>query len=180
MLLRVAEALNDCVNCCVAGISCESMKELGVDWNDYVEIVGDRKTAARVSRFFPPSNSDVGLIRIDAMTRKNAKIGVGDFVKVRKVDYELAEKIFVCAVKKGEVLADVSLLKKELMSKPLVKGDIIYVGMPELLKEDYKRDFLFRIFSSKDKKVFSDKILVKKIVPSGVVVVSPSTEVLVC
>jgi len=174
--LKVAEAFNNYVNDGIAGIDSEAMKKLNVDGNDYVEIEGKRKTPVRVSRFYPPDKQDIGLIRIDAMTRKNAKTGIGEYVKVRKADIKFAEKVIVSAAKKGTSLTkENSLLLRCLMDKSLVKGDIIYIGMPEVLGD--KQDILFRVFSSKRKEYFAETIVIKKTEPAGIVMVYPKTEV---
>lgn len=64
-------------------ISKEAMEELALKEGDVVEVEGRRLTAAVAARG-PPEDLGARVIRMDAWTARNAGVGVGDTVKVRK------------------------------------------------------------------------------------------------
>jgi transitional endoplasmic reticulum ATPase len=74
MKLRVVEALQDDAYKGIARIDPEFMKKLGIERGDVISIKDGRETFSVVDRAYP---SDVGedIIRIDGISRKNAKTG---------------------------------------------------------------------------------------------------------
>ena len=90
--LRVAEAPPMDVGLGRARIDTNTRVRLGVEVGDVIEIAGARTTVARV---FRAKQEDEGksIIRIDGYIRRNAKVTVGDKVKVKKANPEEAIKI---------------------------------------------------------------------------------------
>ncbi|MFB6246519.1 MAG: CDC48 family AAA ATPase [Candidatus Pacearchaeota archaeon] len=126
--LNVVEAMQDDVYKGIARIDTSIMQELGIKKGDIVNIKGNRETVAIADRAYP---SDVGekIIRIDGLLRKNAKTGIGDVVKVSKAEVKEAKKITLAPDKKGiTVQADPNNLKKGLLGRPMVKGDLLILG----------------------------------------------------
>jgi transitional endoplasmic reticulum ATPase len=130
--LRVASAQHQSeVGLGRARIDAQTRKELSVDMGDFIEIVGKRKTAAKV---FRASNEDEGkgLISIDGMIRSNAGVSIGEKVSVIKADTQPAAKVMVAPkippgkrVRFGQGVEE--LFKKGLTNRPLVKGDAIII-----------------------------------------------------
>ncbi len=130
--LRVASAQHQSeVGLGRARIDTKTRKELNVDMGDFIEIVGKRKTAAKV---FRASNEDEGreIISIDGMIRSNAGVSIGEKVTVAKADTQPAVKIVVAPkippgkrVRFGQGVEE--LFKKGLANRPLVKGDAIII-----------------------------------------------------
>src|SRR5210317_857964 len=89
--LKVAEAIQDDVNKGIVRIDSSFMQEIGVRSGDIVEIEGERVTVAIVDRAYP---GDIGLniIRMDGISRKNAKTGIGELVEVKKVEVKKLKK----------------------------------------------------------------------------------------
>jgi len=147
-----------------ARIDTATRKELNVEVGDIIEIVGKRRTAAKVFRA-SHEDENKGIIRIDGMIRGNAGVSIGEKVVVKKADVQKAVKVVVAPkipqgkkVKFGQGVED--LFKKGLMNRPLVKGDEIVIPNIALIG-----DFLpFVVIST---------------APSGVVVVSENTELVV-
>ena len=81
--LKVVESLQDDVYKGIARIDPQIMRDLGLNRGDIILIKGGRETLAIIDRAYP---ADVGenIIRIDELIRKNAKIGVGEQVIVKK------------------------------------------------------------------------------------------------
>ncbi len=147
-----------------ARVDTTTRKELGVEVGDIIEIIGKRRTAAKV---FRASHEDEGkgIIRIDGMIRGNAGVSIGEKIVAKKSDAQKATKIVVAPkipqgkkVKFGQGVED--LFKKGLMNRPLVKGDEIIIPNIALIG-----DFLpFVVISTS---------------PSGVVLVAESSELVV-
>jgi len=147
-----------------ARIDTQTRKELNVDMGDFIEIVGKRRTAAKV---FRASNEDEGrgIISIDGMIRSNAGVSIGEKVVVMRADTQPAAKVVVAPkippgkrVRFGQGVEE--LFKKGLTNRPLVKGDAMIIPNIALMG-----GFLpFVVIST---------------VPTGVVVVGGHTELVV-
>ncbi len=126
--LKVVEALQDDAYKGVARIDSETMNRLDIRRGDVISIKGNRGTVAIIDRAYP---ADVGeeIIRIDGILRRNAKTGIGDVVKVSKADVREAKKILIAPAQKGiMVQAESDNLRKGLLGRTLVKGDIVVLG----------------------------------------------------
>ncbi|MFO8109842.1 MAG: CDC48 family AAA ATPase [Thermoplasmata archaeon] len=104
---------------------------LSVEVGDVIKIKGERETVAKVFRL---SSDDEGksVIRIDGLVRKNAKVSVGDRVKVIKTKVKPAKKVVIAPViEKGNTLRFgeeiESFVKKRLSNRPIMAGDAIVV-----------------------------------------------------
>jgi len=160
--LRVARAHHQSeVGLGRARIDSQTRKQLDVDVGEIIEIVGKKKTAAKV---FRAANEDEGLgvIRIDGMIRGNAGVSIGEKVVVNKVSTQPATKVVVAPkiphgkrVKFGQGVE--GLFKKGLLNRALVKGDEIIIPNIALMG-----GFL--------------PFVVVSTTPSGIVQVSESTE----
>ena len=147
-----------------ARIDTQTRKELSVDMGDFIEIVGKRRTAAKV---FRASSEDEGrgIISIDGMIRSNAGVSIGEKVSVVKADTQPAVKVVVAPkippgkrVRFGQGVEE--LFKKGLTNRPLVKGDAMIIPNIALMG-----GFL--------------PFVVINTVPNGVVVVGGHTELVV-
>jgi len=114
-----------------ARIDSITRKKLNADVGDIIEILGKKKTAAKV---FRAANEDEGLgvIRIDGMIRGNAGVSIGEKVVVTKAETQIAQKIIVAPkipqgkrVRFGQGVE--GLFKKGLLNRAVVKGDEIII-----------------------------------------------------
>jgi transitional endoplasmic reticulum ATPase len=114
-----------------ARIDSITRKKLSADVGDIIEILGKKKTAAKV---FRAANEDEGLgvIRIDGMIRGNAGVSIGEKVVVTKAETQTAQKITVAPkipqgkrVRFGQGVE--GLFKKGLLNRAVVKGDEIII-----------------------------------------------------
>ena len=114
-----------------ARIDSITRKKLNADVGDIIEILGKKKTAAKV---FRAANEDEGLgvIRIDGMIRGNAGVSIGEKVVVTKAETQIAQKIVVAPkipqgkrVRFGQGVE--GLFKKGLLNRAVVKGDEIII-----------------------------------------------------
>jgi len=126
--LKVIEALQDDVNKSIVRIDSNFMQQIGVRPGDVIKITGERETVSIVDRAYP---GDIGLniIRMDGITRRNAKTGIGEVVKITKADVKEAKKIIIAPASKGIMInAPPQIFKQGLLGKPVVKGDIVSLG----------------------------------------------------
>jgi len=126
--LNVSEAQQEDVDKGIVRIDSQVMKQIGIHQGDIVEIEGERKTVAIAGRAFP---ADLGLsiIRMDPLTRRNAKTSIGEKVSVTKIKVTPAKRIRLAPIK-GKVIiqGDMSGLKRPLLGRAVSKGDIISLG----------------------------------------------------
>src|SRR3989338_3629057 len=126
--LKVMEAVQDDVNKGIVKIDSSFMKQIGVNPGEFVEVKGERSTAAVVDRAYP---GDIGLniVRMYGNIRRNARTSIGDLVVVRKADVKPAKKVSIAPAQKGiMVKAPPNLFKQGLLGKVVVKGDIVSLG----------------------------------------------------
>ncbi|MGP3703130.1 MAG: CDC48 family AAA ATPase, partial [Candidatus Bathyarchaeota archaeon] len=105
------------------------MDKLGVGAGDIVEIEGKKVTSAIVWPAYPEDN-ELNIIRMDGITRGNAKVGIGDTVTVRKVDVKPANKVILAPTESttfGEGFEE--YVKNYLLGRPIVQGDNIVIGV---------------------------------------------------
>ncbi len=130
-VLSVKEAPQDDIGRNRARIGPRTRMELNVEVGDVVKISGDKETVAKVFRL-SSKDEGMGIIRIDGLVRKNAKVSIGDKVEVKKVSVEDAEKVVIAPViEEGNRLrfgdGIDSYVKKRLVNRPILAGDAIVV-----------------------------------------------------
>jgi len=102
VVLKVSEALSQDVGSGRARLDGKTRLELDVTPGDIIEIEGSQKTSAVVWRS-RPMDEGKGIIRIDNLTRKNAGVGMGDKVIVRKIVPKVAKKVIMApAISQGQ------------------------------------------------------------------------------
>jgi transitional endoplasmic reticulum ATPase len=109
----------------VARLPESARRALGVLSGDTVVIEGDRPTVAKV---WPGGGSD-GIVRIDAETRANAGVNIGETVSVEPVSIAEAERVVI----EIPTSADEELLEaiaSDLRDRPLRAGEAIRLERP--------------------------------------------------
>ena len=110
----------------VARLPEPARSRLGVLSGDTVVIEGDRQAVAKV---WPGTENDV--VRIDADTRANAGVTVGDKVTVRRVTVSDATRVTLDV--RGSVPGNAeSLLKRSLLDRPLRAGDTVHLNAADI------------------------------------------------
>ncbi|GAB6944667.1 CDC48 family AAA ATPase [Vulcanisaeta sp. JCM 14467] len=125
--LRVAEARTRDVGRLIVRIPQRYMRVLGIEPGEYVEIVGNKRSA--YAQVWPAyaDDEDKDYIRMDGVLRQNAGVSIGDVVKVRRANLRSAQKVTIAPV--GEYIrVDPDYLKRAyLLGKPVWKGSIIEI-----------------------------------------------------
>jgi len=154
--LKVTEALPKDVGRAIARIDPEDMKNLGLEVGEVIELEGQGKTAAKV---MPCYAEDRGkrIVQIDGIVRENAKVGLDEKVKIRRIDNKPARKITLSP------LTVTGTLQKDKDAKYI--GSLIE-GLP-LTSGDKVRA---RFFGTK-----TCDFMVDETIPDGVVLVNSST-----
>jgi transitional endoplasmic reticulum ATPase len=155
--LKVAEALQDEVGYCRGRLDTPTRNELGLSIGDIIEIHGRRREPTVAITFgYRTEDEDwetteelsKGVIRIDGLIRRNAKVNLGDKVEVRKAQVRPAQKVSLAPLlhqpksknlpkgfcwMDGEIAAD-EIVLRGLHRRPLTKGDTVVVpGMGGLV-----------------------------------------------
>ena len=126
--LKVVEALQDDAYKGIARIDSEIMRNLDVRPGDVISIKGNRETVAIADRAYPADIGE-GIIRIDGILRKNSKSSIGDIVNIAKANVKEAKKITIAPAQKGiMVQGNPESLRRGLLGRSLVKGDIVVLG----------------------------------------------------
>ncbi|GIU68303.1 MAG: ATPase [Candidatus Pacearchaeota archaeon] len=143
--LKVVESMQDDAYKGIARIDADVMRELGIKRGDVILIKGNRETVAIADRAYPADVGE-GIIRIDGILRKNAGTGIGEIVRVSKADVREAKKIMIApAIKNIMVQADPEILRRGLLGRAVVKGDVVVLGgvqrRRDLLSEEFGSEF---------------------------------------
>ncbi|MEM4253769.1 MAG: CDC48 family AAA ATPase [Candidatus Woesearchaeota archaeon] len=187
--LIVVEAIQDDVNKGIVRIDSTFMREADIRPGDIVEIEGGRKTVAIVDRSLP---ADIGrnLIRMDGLCRKNAQTGIGETVKVRKVEVKEAKKVVIAPAREGIIVKTSSpyVFKQGLLGRAVVKGDIISLGGARRRRTTMTGSpFFDEVFSMMESEMgfgglgfgFGDlKFVVAETNPKQPVIITDSTEII--
>jgi len=154
--LKVAEAIQDDTYKGIVRLDSSFMKELELSPGDVIEIEGERKTVAMVDRSYP-GDIGLGIIRMDGLMRRNARIGLGESVKIRKVNsIKEAKKVVLAPAKKGIVVrASPNTFKKSLIGRAILKGDIVSLGGAKRRRTAMSDNPLFNDFFSQPEAVSS-------------------------
>ncbi|PIO08784.1 ATPase, partial [Candidatus Pacearchaeota archaeon CG10_big_fil_rev_8_21_14_0_10_34_12] len=128
LILKVVEALQDDAYKGIARLDLDLMREIGVKRGDAILIGKTKSTIAIADRAYPADVGE-GIIRIDGVLRKNAGVSIGDEVKVKKAEVKEAKKITIAPAQKGiMVQGDPESLRRGLLGRTVVKGDIVVLG----------------------------------------------------
>ena len=184
--LKVMEALQEDAYKGIARIDSTTMREIGVRPGDVITITGGRETVAIVDRAYP---ADVGekIIRIDGITRRNAKTGIGEIVTVAKADVKEAKKIILAPAQKGIMIqaspAMLENFKRGLLGRAVVAGDLVSLGGAQRRRDLMAESFedLFDIFGAMGGLQFGfpgfeTKFVVVSTIPKQPVIITESTE----
>ena len=139
--LRVVEALQDDAYKGIARIDPDLMKKMNLERGDIISISGDRKTYSIVDRAYP---ADIGeeIVRIDGIARKNSKTGIGEHVEIKRARIKEAKKITIAPAQQGiMVQGNPENMKRGLLGKPVLKGDIVVLGGSQQRRDLMSEEF---------------------------------------
>lgn len=104
------------------------MDVLSIRVGDIVQIDGGKKTVAKVLRG-APEDTNLGIIRMDGSTRRNAGVSLDERVAVKKVTAKNAEKITFSPTEQLRLQGGEEYLKQVLDGRAIAKGDTITLNV---------------------------------------------------
>lgn len=123
----------------IARLNQKDMTELGLSSWDLIEIEGKRKTATRV---MPLDKSDNGksIIKIDGITRENAKVSIDDHVFIKRIESQIALKTVFAPISSDFKCTeqDKKFILQRLDGVPITVGDRIRVNLVGSKTEDFQ------------------------------------------
>ncbi len=108
-----------------------SKDSLGVTSGDIVEIEGNGKKTAAVIWPARAEDEGKGIIRMDNFLRHNAGVGLGEKITVRRAEVKEAKKVVLAPTQEIRIIASGydRILKKNLIGRPLVRGDSVWISV---------------------------------------------------
>ncbi|MFA5268823.1 MAG: CDC48 family AAA ATPase [Methanoregula sp.] len=152
--VTVKEAAHDDAGRGIARVSIEVMKKLGLVSGDVIEIQGKRKAAAII---WPGFAQDTGsaILRIDGNVRGNTGTGIDEKVRIRKSEAEYAKKIVVQPTQPIRLVGGEQYLLRMLRGRPVMEGQAVRVD----------------VIGN------SITLVIAKVAPKGMVIVTDDTEI---
>lgn len=181
--LKVAEAVQDDVNKGIIRVDSSLISQLGFKPGDIVEIKGEKNTVSIIDRAYP---GDIGLkiVRMDGLTRRNAKTGIGEYVEIKKAEVKEAKQITVAPAQKGiTVRAPSNLFKQGLLGRAVIKGDIVSLGGTRRRKQAMSDSPFYEMLNIMNESMtgfgLGDlKFVVANTSPKEAVIVTENTEII--
>ncbi len=153
--LKVAEAMANDIGRGIARLGGKAREELSISTGDVVKLMG-KKAALAIAWPAHPDDEDEEATRIDGILRQNSGVGLGDKVKVSKVEAKEAKKLILAPQQPVKFHAGFDqYVKKKLVGKPLIKGNVLPIGV-------FGTPLPLVVFST---------------IPSGPVIISENTDV---
>ncbi len=180
--LKVASAQQQDVGKGIVRIGVKQIRSLSLQRGDVVDITGKRVTAAIA---VPAYSEDEGIdiVRMDGLIRGNAKVGLGEYVELKKADWKEAKKVSLAPAKQGLRIAGTGEgLRPTLLYRPLVHGDLISTTVFNRPRESFPMDsfsddFFRGFFESPAFGLMEIRLVVTSTIPKGIVRVSEETQI---
>ena len=179
--LQVAGAQKQDVGKGAARLTKETLRELGVEPGDIIEVTGKKNTAVIA---LPPYPEDEGLsiIRLDGLQRANAGVGLGDHVEVSQADVKPAERVTLAPAQQNlRITGSGQALLRTLFRRPLVTGDVIstsvYRRTPGMDGGPFPEDIFRQFFQQRAFGLQEIRLVVTSTTPRGTVQVTQDTEI---
>jgi transitional endoplasmic reticulum ATPase len=158
-----------------------AMRKIGIRQGDYIEITGTRQTGAMAMKGYPEDRG-LEIIRIDGLIRHNSGTSIGEKVNVRKAEVKEAKSVTVAPADPHiRFMAPGEIVRRNLLGRPLAKGDLIAPTPPDepvRMSGDFFEEFFGGFFGG-DALPFGlgeVKFTVVNTNPGGIVLVTEMTE----
>ena len=158
------------------------IRKLGTKQGEIVQIKGQKTTSAIVVKGYARDHG-LEIARMDGLARRNAGTSIGEKVIISKADFKEAKSVTLAPAEQGiRLFASGEALKRNLLGRPVVKGDVITPaapGEPIQLGEDLISQFFGDIFSGMGTPFGLGEVrfVVTNTSPSGIVLITDLTEV---
>ena len=126
--IKVAELKSGEAGRGVARLDPTLMDILGIKFGDIIQIDGNKKTVVKVLRG-PEEDANLGIIRIDGSTRRNAGVSIDERVSIKKVTAKNAEKITFAPTEQLRLQGGEDFLRQNFEGRAISKGDAITLNV---------------------------------------------------
>ena len=127
IILTVAEAKQRDVGRGIVRLDRQSMRELGIDAGDVVEVIGNKRTVAIAWPAYVDDEGK-GIVRMDGYLRKNAGVSIGDRVTIRRAVVKPAIRVVLAPTEPTRFDPGFAeYVKRQLIGRPVSRGDTIVV-----------------------------------------------------
>ncbi len=134
-----------------------SMRLIDITTGDVVEIEG-RKVTGAIAWPSYPEDQGAQIIRMDGVIRENARVSLGEKVKVRKAQVKVAKTVIIASTKRQSLEHGFdTFVKRKLLGMPVTAGDTVLIPI------------LGR----------ASPFIVTKTNPNGIVLITDTTKVIV-
>jgi transitional endoplasmic reticulum ATPase len=181
--LKVAGAQQQDVGKGIVRIGQAQIRALGLEQGDVVEIRGKAVTAAIPVPAYP-QDEGIDIIRMDGLIRGNAKVGIGEYVELKKADWKPASKVTLAPAKEGlRIAGSGESLKPTLLYRPLNQGDMISTSVfhraagQSFSRDAFSDNFFRGFFESPAFGLMEIRLVVVSTNPKGIVRVTEETEI---
>jgi len=139
--LRVMEATQEDAYKGIARIDPSLMKKMKLQRGDIISLKGQRESFAIVDKAYPADHGEE-IVRIDGITRKNVKTGIGELIEIKKAEIKEAKKIVIAPAQQGiMVQGNPDSFKNGLLGRAVVKGDIVVMGGAQRRRDIMSEEF---------------------------------------
>ncbi len=151
--LKVTEAINKDVGRAIARMGPEDIEKLKLAIGDTVEVEGKHKTVCKTMPAYKELRGQ-SRVQLDGLTRENARIGLDEFVLIRKVSAREAQSVTLAPLTITPGPRDLEYIGSLVDGLPVIEGDRIRVTLFASRWADFK---------------------VEKTTPKGPVLIHPTT-----
>jgi len=161
----------------LARMPAATMKALGLNQGDVVEIMGKRSTAARVVEPYP-EDEGIDVLRLDGLQRANAGVGSGDIVSLRAATSRAAQRVVLAPAQQNLRLeGSGQALKRSFAGRPMVAGDVVATAGHHRLDNAEMPPQLRQMLGAPAYSLQEVRLVVVSTVPAGIVHIDEATEV---
>jgi transitional endoplasmic reticulum ATPase len=173
--LQVAAARQEESGSGIARMPKSAFATLGIAEGDVVEIAGKRATAA-IAVPAHPEDQTLEIIRLDGLLRRNAEVGSGEHVIVRKGESKSATRVvFAPAQREMRLQGPTQALKRNFFRRPLVAGDLVATTGQQPVQDLPPQ--IMRMFNAPAYALTQIRLTVVSTAPKGIVHIDENTEV---
>ena len=126
--LKVSEALGKDVGRALARVGPEDLEKLGASIGDSVEVAGKKRTVCKAM----PAYKDLrgrSRVQLDGLSRENAGVGLDEFVSVKKVSCQPAQRVVLAPAGIKPTTRDLEYIGSLLDGLPVSQGDRVRAAL---------------------------------------------------
>lgn len=155
--LKVSEALSKDVGRAYARMGPEDLEKLQVAIGDLLEVAGKRRTVCKAMPAYMELRGQ-SRVQLDGLSRENAGAGLDEYVQVRKISWQPAQRVVLMPVNLTPQDRDLKYIGSLMDGLPVVEGDRIRATLFGSRFADFK---------------------VQSLTPKGPVLINPTTTLII-